>query len=90
MNRAIITSCSNKFFPAVINLIGSIKNNYPDHPPIFVYDLNILKIFKKELETIKNVKVIQMPKFCVHWESCYTWKTYIFQHSLAESNLYLD
>ena len=89
-HKAVITSCSNKFFPSVVNLLGSIKVVYPNHPTIFVYDLGLWSVFRKELERIENVKVIPMPAFCGHWRSCYTWKTYILAHPLAELNFYLD
>ena len=88
--RAIITSCSNTFFPSVINLLGSIKAHYPEHPPIFVYDLGLLPNFKTELRAIPGVTVADIPAFCPHWRSCYTWKTYIFAHPPAKLNLYLD
>lgn len=90
LDRAIITSASNKFFPSLINLISSIKLVYPDHPPLFVYDLGLLSVFSKELELIDGVKLIKMPEFCNHWRSCYTWKTYIFAHPIARLNFYLD
>lgn len=90
LDRAIITSASNKYFPSLINLLTSIKVNYPNHPIIFVYDLGLLSIFRKEIELVENVKVITMPKFCNHWRSCYTWKTYIFAHPIAKLNFYLD
>ncbi len=89
-SKAIITSCSNKFFPSVINLLGSIKANYPNHPPIYVYDLGLFYTFRKELEQIEGVTVIPMPHFCPHWRSCYTWKTYIFANPLADLNFYID
>ncbi len=89
-SKAIITSCSNKFFPSMINLLTSIKVNYPNHPPIYVYDLGLFYSFRRELEMINGVTVISMPHFCPHWRSCYTWKTYIFAHPLAELNFYID
>jgi hypothetical protein len=89
-SQALITSCSNKFFPSVINLLTSIKVNYPNHPPIYVYDLGLFYTFRKELEMIEGVTVIPMPHFCPHWRACYTWKTYIFAHPLADLNFYLD
>jgi hypothetical protein len=89
-SRALITSCSDKFFPSVINLLTSIKVNYPNHPPIYVYDLGLFYTFRKELEMIEGVTVIPMPHFCPHWRACYTWKTYIFAHPLADLNFYLD
>lgn len=88
--KAIITSCSNKFFPSVINLLTSIKANYPDHPPIYVYDLGLFSIFRKELSLVEGVTVVPMPHFCPHWRSCYTWKTYIFKHPPADLNFYID
>jgi hypothetical protein len=90
MDKCLITSCSNKFFPSLLNLIGSIKANYPDHPKIHVYSLELFPIFKKELQGIENLEIIEMPHFCNFWRSCYTWKTYIFNQPLAKLNLYLD
>jgi len=90
LEKAIITSCSTKFFPSVINLISSIKVVYPNHPTIFVYNLGLLPVFRKELIMVEGVEVIDMPKFCAHWRSCYTWKTYIFAHPVARLNFYLD
>ncbi len=89
-SKALITSCSNKFFPSVINLLTSIKVNYPEHPPIYVYDLGLFYTFRRELEQIEGVTVISMPHFCPHWRACYTWKTYIFAHPPADLNFYLD
>ncbi len=90
MEKAILTSCSNKFFPTVITLIASIKTVYPEHPTIVVYDLGILPLFRMELEMIKNVKVVTVPAFCPHWKACYTWKPWIFVNPPARLNLYLD
>jgi hypothetical protein len=90
LERALITAASNKFFPSLINLLGSIKTNYPDHPKMYVYDLGLFWTFKKELNNIPGVEVIKMPKFVSFWRSCYTWKTYIFAHPLARLNFYLD
>ncbi len=90
MERAIITSCSNKFFPSLINLIGSIEANYKDHPPIFVYNLGLLPNFVAELNGMNGVTVLPIPAFCNHWRSCYTWKSYIFIHPKARLNFYLD
>lgn len=89
-NWSIITSVSNKFFPNVLNLIGSIKANYPEHPKIYVYDLGLFPTFAHELHSIPGVEVIKMPKFCSFWRACYTWKTYIFTKPFTDISLYLD
>lgn len=89
-SSCIITSASNKFFPSLLNLLGSIKQNYPEHPDVYVYDLGLFFIFKKELESIPWVHVLKIPPFVSFWRSCYTWKTYILNTPLANLNLYLD
>ncbi len=90
IDKAIITSCSNKFFPSVLNLIGSLKQIYPEHPIIYVYDLGLLSPLKMILKRIDRVKVLPMPHFVEFWRSCYTWKTYILANPLAELNFYID
>lgn len=89
-SKALITSASNKFFPSLLNLIGSIKINYPEHPPIYVYDLGLNFLFIKQLQGIEGVKILKVPHFVSHWRSCYTWKTYIHNTPLADLNFYLD
>lgn len=90
MEKAIITASSNRYFPSLINLLGSIKNNYPQHPQIFIYDLGLFFTFRKELQLIQGVNIINMPRFCKHWRRCYSWKSYIFNNPLAHLNFYLD
>ena len=89
-DRALITSASNKFFPSLINLLGSIKQNYPQHPPVYIYDLGLSAMFRKELERIPGITLLKVPPFVPFWRACYTWKTYIFAHPLAKLNFYLD
>lgn len=90
MERVIATSCSNKFFPSLLNFLGSIKNNYPNHPPVVVYDLGLFWFFRKHLEGYEGVTIKKIPRFCNHWRSCYTWKPYIFQDIKNKNCLYLD
>ncbi len=90
MSSSIITSASNKFFPSALNLIGSIKKNYPSHPPIYLYNLGLLPSFLKEINAIEGVTVLEIPHFVPHWRSCYTWKTYILNTPLADLNFYID
>jgi len=88
--KAIITSASNKYFPSLINFIGSIKVHYQNHPTIYVYDLGLNFLFKKEITQIEGVKILEIPKFTNHWRSCYTWKTYILNTPIADLNFYID
>ena len=90
MDKCIITSASNKFFPSLINMLGSLEVNYPNHPPVYVYDIGLFYTFRKELEKIKWVTVLDIPHFSPFWRACYTWKTYIFTKPLADLNFYMD
>lgn len=89
-SKSIITSASNKFFPSLINFIESIKENYPNHPTIYVYDLGLNLILKREIEKMRNVEIIKIPHFIKYWRSCYTWKTYILNTSITDLNIYID
>lgn len=89
-DRTIITAASNKFFPNLLNLIGSLKATNPSHPPVYIYDLGLFPTFKRELRSIPGVTLIPMPHFSPFWRKCYTWKTYIFTKPFANTNLYLD
>ncbi len=88
--KCIITSASSKFFPSLINMLGSLHINYPNHPKVYVYDIGLFYTFRKELEKIKWVEVINIPHFSPFWRACYTWKTYIFTKPLADLNFYID
>lgn len=89
-SRCIITSASDKYFPSLLNMLGSFKANYPDHPQIYIYDLGLSAPFKKEILKIAHVTILDIPHFVPFWRSCYTWKTYILNTPLAESNFYID
>ncbi len=89
-SKALITSASNKFFPSLLNLIGSLKANYPNHPTLFIYSLGLSDLFKNSLKKIDNVEILEIPKFTSFWRKCYTWKTYIINTPLSDLNLYLD
>ncbi len=86
----MITSASNKFFPCLIDMLGSLHKNYPNHPNVFICDLGLSYPFKQELSQIPWVKILPVPHFCLHWRSCYTWKTYILNTPLADLNFYID
>jgi len=86
----IVTASSDEFFPWLLNLIGSIQNNFPDHPPIAVYDLGLKKSFVKELRAIKDVEVFMVPPFTPFWRSCYTWKLYALKNAPAKIIFYID
>ncbi len=71
-------------------MLGSLHQNFPNHPDVFVYDLGLFYTFRRELKKIPWIKVLDIPHFTPHWRACYTWKTYILNNPLADLNFYLD
>ncbi len=88
-SRSVITAASNKFFPSLLNLIGSIRKFHPELP-IFVYDLGLAGPFKAEISSMPAVQICEIPKETAFWRSCYTWKASIFMSPKSSLNLYLD
>jgi hypothetical protein len=71
-------------------MLGSLHTNYPNHPKVYVYDIGLFYTFRKELEKIEWVEVLDIPHFSPFWRACYTWKTYIFTKPQADLNFYMD
>jgi len=87
---AIVTASTNDYYPWLLNLIGSIQNNFPGHPSIFVYDLGMLASFVKELEALEGVTVKKIVPFVPYWKACYAWKIYILNKISAKIVYFLD
>jgi len=88
-NKMIITAASSTFGPSLLALLGSINLNWPDHPPIRVYDIglddNTLHVLKDN-----NVEVIKVPEFCSHWRKHFTWKIWCWNDAPAHKILWMD
>lgn len=57
------TVADDKHYPILLNMIGSIhKYNFYDVEKIFVYDLGLNEIHKKELKNIKKVELLDIEK----------------------------
>ena len=89
-SKAIATAADKNFAPWLLNFIGSIQSNYPNYPQIYIYDLGLGKSFLKELNSIKNVTVKNIPPFVLHWRACYTWKTWILNDIPGDIVYYID
>ncbi len=88
-DRAVMTAASDKFFPSLLNLIGSIRKFHPALP-IFVYDLGLSRIFRMEIASMPDVTVCEIPHETSFWRACYTWKASIFMNPKAKLCIYLD
>lgn len=74
----ITTASCERYFIRAVNLIYSIKKNFPDHPQIYIFDLGMSPLQLSELRTIKGVKIEIIYRFAPHWRHDYSWKLYIY------------
>ena len=88
-DKMIITAASSTFGPSLLALLGSLNLNWPDHPPIRVYDIglddNTLHVLKDN-----NVEVIKVPEFCPHWQKHFTWKIWCWNDAPASKIFWMD
>ena len=87
--RCILTGASASYAGGMLALIGSLQCNWPDHPPVLVYDLGLPEEAKARLRD-SGVRVIPVPAFCPHWRRHMTWKVWAWNHAPCRSFVWLD
>jgi hypothetical protein len=88
-DRLIITAASEAFGPSVLALLGSINVNWPDHPPVLVYDIGLDSHTLACLQD-NNIPVRSVPPFCPHWRKHFAWKPWCWNDAPARSVFWLD
>jgi hypothetical protein len=70
-------------------MLGSLTLNWPQHPPVLVYDIGLDQATRAELARHKvNIKLV--PPFCPHWRKHYTWKIWCWHDAPARQVLWID
>jgi len=87
--RMIITAASAAFGPSLLALLGSLNLNWPDHPPVRVYDIGLDETTLGELKR-NRVDVVSVPPFCSHWRKHFTWKAWCWNDAPARDILWMD
>jgi len=87
--RMIITAASAAFGPSLLALLGSLRLNWPDHPPVRVYDIGLDAHTLSELKR-HRVDVVPVPPFCSHWRKHFTWKIWCWNDAPALEILWMD
>ena len=85
----IITAASEGYARSLFALIGSLNCNWPEHPPVLVYDLGLSEESLKKLQE-NQVPVKTISPFCPHWRKHYTWKLWCWQDAPTDQVLWLD
>jgi hypothetical protein len=85
----IITAASESYRPQLLSFLGSLRCNWPNHPPVTVYDMGLREGTDQLLRQAGfNVRLI--PPFVPHWRKHYTWKLWCMNDASAERILWLD
>ena len=87
--RIIITAASAIYGSSLLAMIGSLDRNWPEHPPLIVYDIGL---DTRTLDALKRhgIEVRLVPAFCPHWRLHFTWKIWCWHEAPADSVLWLD
>ena len=87
--EVIITGASSAYGPALLALLGSLTLNWPEHPPILVYDIGLDEETRSALAR-HGVNTRRVPPFCPHWRRHFAWKIWAWNDAPARSVLWID
>ncbi len=85
----IATAASAWYEDAVFALLGSLRLNWPNHPPVTVYDIGMSQQATSRLRD-SGICVRRVPPFCLHWRKHFAWKIWCLHDMRDSSYLYLD
>jgi len=87
--KIIISGASKSFGPSLLALLGSLTLNWPEHPPVLVYDLGLDEEILAILHE-NHINVRRVPPFVPHWRKHFTWKVWCWNDAPARDVLWLD
>jgi len=70
-------------------LVGSLRYNWPEHPPLLVYDLGMRPEKVDEFKAA-GIDVIRVPEFCPHMRRHFTWKVWCIHEAPCDQYIWLD
>jgi len=88
-NRIIITAASSSYEESLMALLGSLNCNWPDHPPVLVYDIGMRQKALSELDRA-GIMVRRVPAFCEHWRRHFTWKLWCMNEASCNTFFWID
>lgn len=85
-----MTATDAKHAPYLFNAIASIRDRFPAHPRMYVYDLGMNSTQRRELSGIPWLELRHMNKFVAHWHLNWSWKPYILTQLDERYVFYFD
>jgi hypothetical protein len=87
--KLIITAASKAYGPSLLAMLGSLTLNWPQHPPVLVYDIGLDKATLATLAQ-HRIPVKRVPPFCPHWNKHFTWKIWCWNDAPARDIFWID
>ena len=87
---ALVTAADANYAPFLFNALASIHAVFPDHPPVYVYDLGLSAAQRRELSAVSWVRLRAIEHFVPHWKAGWSWKPYILNQVSERYVLYFD
>ena len=88
-NKLIVTGASVSFSQSLLALLVSLTLNWPEHPPVLVYDLGLDEQILGTLHE-NQIQVRKVPPFVPHWRKHFTWKVWCWNDAPARDVFWLD
>lgn len=87
---ALVTATDATHAPYLFNAIGAIRDRFPSHPKLCVFDLGMSWAQRRELFGIPWLEVRNIERFVGHWHRNWSWKPYILTRVEQRYVLYFD
>lgn len=87
---ALVTATDAKHAPYLFNAINSIRERFPAHPTLYVFDLGMTWLQRRELQSAAGVELRKVDRFVPHWKTNWSWKPYILTQVSERYVLYFD
>ena len=85
----LLTAASESYGRQLLAFLGALRCNWPDHPPVRVYDLGLGEATVRTISD-SGFTVVKVPPFVDHWRKHYTWKLWCMNEAPARRILWLD
>ncbi|NNJ27518.1 hypothetical protein LzC2_36230 [Planctomycetes bacterium LzC2] len=85
----LATAASDSHAQSVLVQLGSLRANWPDHPPVTVYDLGMKPAFVAAIEP-HAARVVRVPPFVPHWRRRMCWRGWVMRDLGKSLYIWLD
>src|SRR5450631_3564136 len=87
---ALVTATDSKYAPYLFNAVSSIHLRFPAHPVMYVFDIGMNPLQRRELAAVPWIRMRDVPPFTKHWKQNWSWKPYVLAQTERRYTLYFD